>query len=101
MVYVCIDSGDCFDSRYLDGSDATTNFEHHPPLEVRTRLIIGPGRGTSIANQRKFQHFSERKKYILDSYRPPNNLLWFQRTIHVPWVAIELFKVTNTYRKKG
>ena len=84
----------------VDGSNATSDFERHPSLKIRARLVTGPGSGTSIANQRKFQHFSERKKDILDNYRPPKNLLWFQTTIHLPWVAIDLFKVTNTYRKK-
>ena len=57
----------------------------------------GLGSVTSTANQRKFQHFSERKDDILHSYRLPKNLLWIQMTTHVPWVAIDLFKVTNTY----
>ena len=61
----------------------------------------GQGSVTSTANQRKFQHFSERKDDILHSYRLPKNLLWIQMTTHVPWVAIDLFKVTKTYRERG
>ena len=90
-----------YDSRCLYGLNATSDFEHHPSLEFRSRLLTGPGRGTSIANQRKFQHFSERKKDILDNYRPPKNLLWFQTTIHLPWVAIDLFENANTYKERG
>ena len=85
----------------VDGSNATSDFERHPSLELRSQLFTGPGSGTSIANQRKFQHFSERKKDILDNYRPPKNLLWFQTTIHLPWVAIDLFENANTYKERG
>ena len=50
-----------YDSRCLYELNATSDFEHHPSLEFRSRLLTGPSWGTSIANQEKFQPFSERK----------------------------------------